>query len=80
MKNTIQRLTLLFLFTITTVVSQHVKHYNGNVQIDAKNHILKANFTINFNSLPRENTMKFFIHRATTGLKVQSGNRSIKTN
>ena len=79
MKNTIQRLTLLFLFTITTVVSQHVKHYNGNVQIDAKNHILKANFTINFNSLPRENTMKFFIHRATTGLKVQSGNRSIKT-
>ena len=70
---------LLFLFTITTLLSQNIKHYEGKVEIDAKNHLLKASFTISFNSLPRENIMKFFIHRSTKNLKVRSGKRNIKT-
>lgn len=70
---------LLFLFTITTLLSQNIKHYEGKVEIDAKNHLLKASFTISFNSLPRENSMKFFIHRSTKDLKVRSGKRNIKT-
>jgi hypothetical protein len=80
MKNFLKRAALLFLvFNSLISIAQNVKHYDGNVQINAKTHILKADFTISFNSLPQGETMKFFLHRSSKNLQLKSGNKEIAT-
>lgn len=78
MKKHLKRVSLLILtFSSLITIAQNVKHYEGNVEIDVKKHMLKANFIITFNSLPEGDTMKFFLHRSSTNLQLESGNKII---
>jgi hypothetical protein len=70
---------LLIMFCSIISVAQNVKGYDGTIQIDAKKHVLKANFTITFNALPEEDTMKLFLHRSSRNLELTSGNKTIKS-
>jgi len=80
MKKHLKRVSLLFL-TFCSLIStaQNVKRYDGTIRIDAEKHMLKANFTITFNTLPEDDSMKFFLHRSSKNLQLKSGNKKIAT-
>lgn len=75
------KITLIVALLLNTIIltAQNIKRYDGNVYINAKTHILKVNFTITFNSLPKEDAMKFFLHRSSKDLLLKSGNKNIET-
>ena len=63
----------------TLSIAQNIKHYDGYVEIDAKKHVLKAEFMISFKTLPVGESMKLFLHRASKNLVIKSGNKEIAT-
>ncbi|MBL4642234.1 MAG: hypothetical protein JKY44_01445 [Flavobacteriaceae bacterium] len=69
---------LCFAFSAAISTAQNVKRYDGNIHIDAKTHVLTADFTITFNTLPEGKQMKLFLHESTSDLQLKSGSSVIK--
>lgn len=79
MKKQLKIIVALFLtFSAAISFAQNVKRYDGNIQIDAKTHVLTADFTITFNALPEGEYMKLFLHESTSDLQLTSGNSVVK--
>jgi len=69
---------LLLVFTAITSTAQNIKRYDGNIYIDAKSHMLKADFTITFNKLPEGKITKFFLHKSSVDLQFKSGGNVVE--
>ncbi len=74
------KIVIALILTFSTAISfaQNVKRYDGNVYIDVKSHVLTADFTITFNSLPEGEFMKLYLHESSNDLKLLSGNSIVK--
>lgn len=67
-------ITMLHSFV---ALSQKVKHYDGNVQVDMDKHVVEAKFTITVEELQETGKLKLYVHKSARVSEISSGSTAL---
>jgi hypothetical protein len=71
-------LGVIILFNSFVAYSQSIKEYHGDINIDINKREVQATFEIRFNSFPRIDTIKLFLHQSANISGIYSHSNSIQ--